>query len=324
MERDGVRARRSLALVSARSASTRPAAGLRTVGESISEYALGVGGGLLFSMPFLYTMEMWWIGFLADPPELLAYTGVTFLLLLGYNRYAGLHEDANWLEVAIDSVEEMGIGVLLAALTLYLLGRLTAEMTALELVGRVLVASMAVAVGVSVGTAQLGGSAAEGDADRGSPSSRAPQAGTAAADPPPAQAPSDALRSQTVGQLVLAFCGAILFAANIAPTEEVLIIGIETTPAKLLGLALLSLLTGAMILVLSGFRQALSPLPRAPWLRLAWVVATNYVAALLASALMLWFFQRFEGGAPAVAAAQEIVLALPAMLGASAGRLLIQ
>lgn len=131
-------------------------------------------------------------------------------------------------------------------------------------------------------------------------------------------------RSETFGQLVLAFCGAILFAANIAPTEEILIIGIETTAAKLLGLAMLSLLTGAMILLLSGFLQADLPGPRPRWLWLALVVTANYVAALLASALMLWFFQRFDGGAPAMAAAQVIVLAFPAMLGASAGRLLIQ
>jgi uncharacterized membrane protein len=60
-------------------------------------------------------------------------------------------------EVAIDSVEEMGIGLFLAALVLFLPGRITFERPISEIVGVIVEVAMTVAIGVSVGTAQLGG-----------------------------------------------------------------------------------------------------------------------------------------------------------------------
>src|SRR5687768_13994902 len=83
----------------------------RRVSESLREYGRGVAGGLLFSLPLLYTMEVWDAGFYIPPHRQLAYLIGTFVLLLGYNRYSGLHPHATWLEVVIDSVEEMGIGL---------------------------------------------------------------------------------------------------------------------------------------------------------------------------------------------------------------------
>ena len=100
----------------------------RTVTQSLQEYGRGVAGGLMFSLPLLYTMEVWWAGVITHPFRLLVYVMGTFLLLLGYNRCAGLRRDTYMTEVAIDSVEEMGIGFVLAALVLFLLGRLTLQM----------------------------------------------------------------------------------------------------------------------------------------------------------------------------------------------------
>jgi len=56
---------------------------MRTVSQSLREYARGVAGGLLFSLPLLYTMEVWWAGFVAHPWRLALYVAGTFLLLLG-------------------------------------------------------------------------------------------------------------------------------------------------------------------------------------------------------------------------------------------------
>jgi uncharacterized membrane protein len=67
--------------------------------------------------------------------------------------------------VVIDSVEELGLGLALAALLLLVLGGIDASMSGEELVGRVVVCGLAVAIGVSVGTAQLGGDADDGMSD---------------------------------------------------------------------------------------------------------------------------------------------------------------
>ncbi len=37
---------------------------------TLQEYSRGLIGGLLFGLPLLYTMEVWWTGFLAGPLRL--------------------------------------------------------------------------------------------------------------------------------------------------------------------------------------------------------------------------------------------------------------
>lgn len=103
-----------------------------SVSNSLREYARGVAGGLMFSLPLLYTMEVWWAGFVAEPMRLVVYIATVFLLLLGYNHYAGLHHDHCWSEVVIDSVEEMGLGLLLAAAMLFLLGQIELDTTRMK------------------------------------------------------------------------------------------------------------------------------------------------------------------------------------------------
>ena len=45
----------------------------RPVSVTLRTYARGVVGGLLFSLPLLYTMEVWWAGFTMDPVRQLTY-----------------------------------------------------------------------------------------------------------------------------------------------------------------------------------------------------------------------------------------------------------
>jgi putative integral membrane protein (TIGR02587 family) len=277
----------------------------------LEEYGRGIAGGLLFSVPLLYTMEVWWRGFIADPAHLLIYLALTFVLLLGYNRYGGMHPDAHWYEVAVDSIEEMGLGLLISAGILYLLGRITPETPPPEILGKIVIEAMTVAIGVSVGTAQLGG----GNGGPNGEEKLEVEPNTQAAEPP---------KVDHWAQTVLGFCGAILVASNVAPTEEIVIIGIETSPARLLGLAILSLAIAGMVLFYSGFVGSDRHVHRDGGHQIAVGVVHSYGVALAASALMLWFFGRFSGVSFPVAVAQTVVLAFPAVLGASAGRLLIQ
>jgi uncharacterized membrane protein len=65
------------------------------IGLSLKEYGRGLAGGLLFSLPMLYTQEMWRAGGLLGPERLLVGVLGTFLMLLGYNRFSGLRCDAS-------------------------------------------------------------------------------------------------------------------------------------------------------------------------------------------------------------------------------------
>ena len=278
---------------------------MRTVTQSLREYARGVAGGLLFSLPLLYTMEVWWAGFTSHPWRLAAYVAATFALLLGYNYYAGLRRDSCFAEVVIDSFEEMGLGLLVALLILWLLGRVTAGMPLTEVAGKVVIEAMTVAVGVSVGTAQLGGGGGGEEQDKGVSGARAEAGGFG-------------------GQLIVALCGAMLFAANVAPTEEIVMVAVEISAWRVLGLALLSLGLGALILYYSEFAgsQRHVRFDRHHDVLVGTVV--TYAVALAASAAILLFFGRFDGQGLATCVAQTVVLGVAATLGASAGRLLLQ
>ncbi|HVF49064.1 MAG TPA: TIGR02587 family membrane protein [Pyrinomonadaceae bacterium] len=307
------------------------AAGERTVAESFREYGRGVAGGLMFSLPLLYTMEVWWAGFSAHPLRLLAYLLATFVLLLGYNRYAGLRRDATMTEVAIDSVEELGLGLILSALFLALLGRITLEMPASEIVGRVVIEAMTIAVGVSVGTAQLGGG---DEGDEGFAGDAGGRGGenvarkkTRGKDKAGGQGSTRGDGQKEIhfgGQMTLAVCGAFLFAANVAPTEEIVLMAVECTWLRLLGLAVVSLVIGSFILYYSGFKGA-QELVQADGFGAALLgTVITYAVALVVSAAVLWFFGRFEGVTLYTSLAQTVVLGVAATLGASAGRLLLQ
>lgn len=276
-------------------------------GRSLREYARGVVGGLLVSLPLLYTMEVWWAGFVAHPSHLLLYLTSGFILLFGYNRYAGLHEDASWLEVAFEAVEEMGIGLFVAAGLLWLLGQIDGTMTLNEIVGKVVVEAVTVAIGVSVGAAQLGGHDGK---DQGMHEDRKERPLSVA------------------GQIVLAGCGAVLFASNVAPTEEIVLIAIESTRWKILGLAVFSFVLAGTVLFYSDFKgtggahgtRAPQDGPGTMVMR----TALHYAVALAISAYILWFFGRFDGASPGAALAQVVALGVAASLGAATGRVLLR
>lgn len=271
-----------------------------SLAESLREYGRGLAGGLIFSLPLLYTMEVWWAGFIARPERMLIYLAAIFLLLLGYNRYAGLRRDASWSEVAIDSVEELGLGVIIATITLYTIGRIGTHTTMEEALGQIFIEAGIVAIGVSVGTAQLGTGDDE-DAGMGEES-----------------------QVHFGGQLVITFCGAVLFAANVAPTDEILMIAAETSHARLLLLAVFSLALGALILHYSEFTRSARYSPAETHGQAAAGTIIMYAVALVASAAILWFFGRFDGQALDVIVSETVVLGFPATLGGSAGRLLLQ
>lgn len=302
--------------MSSKTSKGRPAAQLgkaRSLAESLQEYLRGIVGGIMFSLPLIYTMEVWWAGFTEHPLRIFLYFLATFTLLLGYNRYAGLRRDASRLEVVIDSIEELGLGILVAAAFLWLLGRITFDMTADEIVGKVVMEAMTVAIGVSVGTAQLGGENSEA-ADTGMKG-----------DEQQANSPSpDREEVDFWAQMVISLCGAVLFAANVAPTEEIITIATQISSERLIGLVLVSMTLDALILFYSNFVGAKQFTRSESLFTNASGTIVTYAVALVASASILWFFGRFDGVAPITWVAQTVVLALPATLGASAGRLLLQ
>jgi putative integral membrane protein (TIGR02587 family) len=285
----------------------------RPVRKSLQEYARGIAGGLLFSFPLLYTMEVWWAGFMATPLQLLIMVIVTYLLLLGYNRYAGMHPGVSWRSVFIDSVEEMGLGILLAFGVLFVLNRIQfGEMSVDEILGKIIIEAMAVSIGVSIGTAQLG-AGEDGDKEEETEvQNEAREAGW-----------QTGLRSK-ISLVVLALCGSIIVGGNVAPTEEVMLLAVGAKTYHILLMAVLSLGLSVVVVYFSDFKGTGKPRKGSLVFAIAQDTCLSYLTALAASAFLLWFFGRFGGVSFEVAFAQCIVLGVLSSLGASAGRLLIK
>ena len=124
--------------------------------------------------------------------------------------------------------------------------------------------------------------------------------------------------------MLLALCGATLFASNVAPTEEIVVIAVESSWVRLLALACVSIVLGSLILHYSEFRGAQQFVRKDGLSTIVLGSVVTYAVALFASALILWFFGRFDGVSLYTALAQIVVLGVAATLGASAGRLLLQ
>lgn len=270
-----------------------------TVRETMMEYGRGIIGGLIFSLPLIFTMEIWWSGFIASPESLLICIAVTFLLLLGYNRYAGMREDTTFFDLCWDSVEEIGLAFIVSFKFLFLIGEISFDMSFDEIFGKVIIESMIVAIGISVGTAQLGAN----DGGNSGMNDKKDE------------------KHDIFGVIVLSICGATLFASSVAPTDEVMEIAIEIDNIRLLLIILLSLVLAAIILHFSEFKGTGTKKSN-----LKYVLQTtsiNYMIALLISFMLLYFFGRIVDHGFEIILAQVIVLSLPATMGASAGRLLI-
>ena len=83
-----------------------------SIADTLQRYGQGVAGGLLVSLPLLYTMEIWWTGHLSHPDRLLAILLATLALLTAYQTHAGLRDNQSWQGVVLDSFEVLGLVVL--------------------------------------------------------------------------------------------------------------------------------------------------------------------------------------------------------------------
>lgn len=278
--------------------------------ESIEEYARGIIGGLLFSFPLLYTMEVWEAAYAVQPFNLMILIVATFLLLLGYNRYAGMHPSTTWKNVVIDSVEELGIGLLMSFLILLMLNRIQIGDSSLdEIMGKVIMEAMFVSIGVSIGTAQLGSK--EKDKEDNSDSS---------------EEETNGLKNPTSrsAMVVLALCGSIVVGGSVAPTEEVFIIALEAKPFHILWMATASLLMSTVVIYFSNFKGTEKRDKKPTIYEIVFDTCLIYLTALMASAFILWYFGDFANQSTWNIISQTIVLGVIASLGASAGRLLIK
>ena len=278
-----------------------------SIERTTRELVRAMGGGLIIGLPLLFTMEMWAHAFLLPSWKILVLLAVAFVIVIGYNAVSGFRRDRTWGDLLVDSIETLGIAAVVSVGAMLVLGRIGPDSDLRDVAGKVALEMIPVAFGVSSAGTQLAspdGGADEDARDRGS------SAAGSAAGP--------------FARLFIAGGAALLFAFNVAPTDEPMLLGVEAEGWQLLAAVVASLLVTFAIVFYAEFRGSRTgSVARSPLEHPIGETVAAYAISLLVSLMLLWAFGRTDGAAPGVIAAQAVMLAVVASFGAALGRLLV-
>ncbi|WP_068400140.1 TIGR02587 family membrane protein [Kribbia dieselivorans] len=277
-----------------------------SVTRELLELVRATCGGLLFGIPLLYTMEMWFSGPRSQPATVVAVLGGIFVILFVLNSTEGFRtrRDTSWVDAAIDATIGLAVGLVTTLLVLVLLRQVTFEVPIASALGMVVYESIPFCLGVGLARHLLHGNR-DGDDDEDAPAN------------------DDPAINPTVADLGAAAIGAAFIAVTIAPTDEVVVLSAKLSPAWLLALVGATLLISYAIVFVAGFwgqerRHGAGGILQSP---LAETIAA-YLVSLAIAWLLLVIFHRAEVPSSEVLG-RVLVLGLPAAVGGAAGRLAV-
>jgi putative integral membrane protein (TIGR02587 family) len=127
--------------------------------REINDLIKGVSGGLLFGVPLLYTMEVWFIGAQVEPSILLYILGATYVVIFLLTRTEGFrrNKSTQLTETAIESIEALAIGIICAALMLILLQQINSSTSLDEGLGKIVFEGVPFSLGVALSRSILSG-----------------------------------------------------------------------------------------------------------------------------------------------------------------------
>lgn len=252
-----------------------------------------VAGALLFALPLLMTMEVWRAGLTIPRRRLALLVLATVVLVVVLSRYFGAGtEGTRRRDSLADAGVALAVAAAVAAVSMTAFGVVTPWVDWQGALSVVAIEALPAAIGASYARSQLGAG------------SRRPV-------------------SSTYGhEVFLMAAGAVVFAANIAPTEEVVLLAATAGPLRAALLVVLSLALMHGFVYGAGFKGQ-ERLEGGPVRAFLLLTTVGYAVALAVSAYLLWTFGRFDGLDAGVVLTQAVVLAVPASVGAAAARLIL-
>ena len=124
------------------------------------------GGAIIFALPLLMTMEMWWLGFTIDRARLLLLVLILLPMLVALSYHAGFEPTFEWREDVADAFVAYGVGFCTALLALVLLGVITMDTSISDAVGKITIQAVPASFGAMLGRTLLGGERADEDQRR--------------------------------------------------------------------------------------------------------------------------------------------------------------
>lgn len=265
------------------------------------DYARGVArafaGALLFSLPILMTMETWALGVFMERGRLVLLLILIVPVLVGLSYFSGFEETTHLQDAVIDAFAAIVVASTMALVFLLLFGALDATMNIEEWIGKIAIQAVPASIGALLAQSQFGRNGDEEQQRRD---------------------------SGDFGEYFFMFAGAVFLAANIAPTEEVVLISYMMSTGQIIALCVVSLtLMHAFVYSVEFKGQHERPQGVSGFSLFARFSVVGYVMALAVSAYVCWSFGRFDGLSVEEMLQATIVLGFPATVGAAAARLVL-
>lgn len=283
-------------------------------------YARAAGGAILFGVPLLFTMEMWWIGAVQPAAHLLAFVVVAFAANVLLARMSGYRPDHGSLRTDVESaIGALALGAVISAVMLLALGRITGASSLAGIIGMVAVQMIPLSIGASVANVVFSAGRADSDDGEGEQDDGSEQQPTEAEQ-------AKLRRSALLNDIGATIAGAIFIGFSIAPTDEIPMLATGLGKLNVVAVFVITLISGYVIVFASGF----DPEHRngdgsggAFQHPLTETVLATVISLVVAAGLLIGFGQISAGVPFHTALMYTLVLGVPASIGGAAGRVVI-
>lgn len=255
-----------------------------------------VGGAIIFSLPMMMTMEMWWIGFYIKPARLVLLVLFSLPLFISISSMIGFKESKGLWDNVVDVLVAYAVTFVATGIALIVFGAITWETALEEAYSMILLQSVPGALGALLARSVVG-------------------PGTVEADD----------RSQNYGQeMVVLLTGGLFLAFNLAPTEEMVLISYMMSSWHMLALMLLTLVVMHFFTVstMDGPADNFKNWKSQARLFIRFT-STGYVLSFALSVFMLWVFGRADSESFGNFVNTAVVLSFPTGVGAAAARVIL-
>lgn len=260
--------------------------------------ARAFAGAIIFGLPLLMTMEMWWLGFHMDSWRLALFLLLFFPVLVLLSWHAGFEPTFSWRDDVVDALVAYAVGFVWAALILSVLGMIDRDTSLREAIGKISLQAVPGSIGALLAQTLLGLRKADESGRR------------------PA--------SSYASELFVMGVGGLFLGVHLAPTQEVQLLAYRMSELQSLTLMLLTLaLMHAFVYTVAFRGQHEVPHATSSWSLFLRFTVVGYVIALALAAYVLWSFGSLDHEAPLNALKSMAVLGFPAGIGAAAARLIL-
>ncbi|CAN7555357.1 TIGR02587 family membrane protein [Phenylobacterium sp. LjRoot225] len=213
--------------------------------------------------------------------------------MFGLSRFTGFRDETSFFDDLLDALAALMVGFAVSAALLWLMALLGLQTSVREAVGMIALQATPASMGAVLANKQLKANVPGADKED---------------------------RAGYPGQLFLMAAGALYFAFNVAPTEEMILIGYKMSPWHTLTLVIASLLLLHTLVFTVGFAGQKKHEGRV--LAFLHFTLAGYGVALLVSLYVLWTFGRLDDGVTATVRSVA-VLSFPGAIGAAVARLVV-